>query len=82
VGKLRPENDARRRQFSPNSARGFYAGKLWHLNVENGDRRLVLERKLHRLFAIGGFNDRRVRGKLFPQNLAQVVALGHVVFGN
>ncbi len=82
MGKLRPENDARRRELAPDCARRLHAGEFRHLNVEYGNLRLVLKRKLHSFFAVSGFDDGRVRRKLFFQYLAQVVTLGHIVFGD
>jgi hypothetical protein len=43
---------------------------------------LSFERELHGLFAVAGFEHGNVRRKLLFENLAQVMALGHVVFGN
>src|SRR5687767_1549659 len=80
VRKLRPEDDARSGKVAPDRARRFDAGKLWHLDVEDADIRLFAERELHSLLAVRCLKYGYVRRKLFLQNLAQVVALGHVVF--
>src|SRR2546421_10371317 len=82
VWKLRPENNARRREFSPDCARGLHAGEFRHLDVEDRNLRFMFQRKLYSFLTVRGFEYRRVRGKLLFQNLTQVVALGHVVFSD
>src|SRR6185369_7413422 len=82
VGKLRPEDDARGREVAPDSARGFDARELRHLDIENTNVGFLVKRDLHRLFAVAGLEYRNVCGKLFFENLAEVMALGHVIFGN
>ena len=42
----------------------------------------VLARHRHRLFTISSFNHRLMRRKVALEYLAQVSALGHIVFGN
>ena len=82
VWKLRPENDARGWEVAPDSAGGFNALELWHLDVENAHVWFLAERDFHGLLAVPRFEDRNVRRKLFLENLAEVVALGHVIFSN
>ena len=82
VRKLRPENNSRLWIFAPDRARRFYSGKLRHLNVENADLGFILERHRHCLFSVGRFQHRLMRWKIALKYLAQVSALGHIVFGD
>src|SRR6476660_2532335 len=82
VWELCPEDDARGREVAPDGPRGFHAGKLWHLDVEYADLRLFAERDFHGLFTVTGLEDGNVRWKLLFENLAEVMALGHVIFSN
>jgi hypothetical protein len=44
--------------------------------------RAVGKRDFHGLFAVADLEDGKVRRKLLFENLAEVMALGHVIFGN
>src|SRR5437762_12294616 len=79
--ELRPENDSRLRIFAPDRARGFHARKLWHLNVEDANLGFIFQRHCDRLFSICRFQNRLMRRKVALKYLAQVSALGHVIFG-
>ena len=80
--ELGPENDARRGKVAPDRASRFHARKLRHLNIQNAHLWFVLQRELHGLLTVTGFEHRRVIGKLALQNLAQVMPLGYVVFSD
>src|SRR5437764_1053340 len=80
VRELRPENDSCFRIVAPDRARRFDAGKLRHLNVEDANFGFVLERKGHGFFPIRSFEHWRVRREVALKYLAQISALGDVVF--
>jgi hypothetical protein len=80
--ELRPENDPRLRIFAPDGPRRFDAGELGHLNVEDADFGFVLERERNGFFTVARFQHRRVRREIALEYLAQVSALGHIIFGN
>src|SRR5256885_249908 len=56
--------------------------ELRHLNVEDANLRPVFQRQRHCLFTVTSFEYRLMRRKVTLEYLAQVSALGHIVFGN
>ena len=82
VRKLRPEDDARSREVAPDGARGLNARELRHLDIENANVRSLIQGEFDGLFAVAGFENGNVRRKLLFENLAEVMALGHVIFSN
>jgi hypothetical protein len=82
VRELSPEDDSRFREAAPDGAGRLYARQSGHLNVKYAEVGAMLQREIDSNLSILGFDDGGVPGEFSFEQLAQVMALGDIIFSN